>query len=66
MLNLTHVLILIVPKLEDPFVVVSDISWIRVGVVILQGGRPIDFGSREFSWLRGIIPLESYFRARLY
>lgn len=51
--------ILIVPKLEEPFVVVSDISWIRVGVVILQGGRPFAFGIREISLLRGIIPQES-------
>ena len=46
---LTHASILTLSKLAEPFEVVNDASLIGVGVIPLQGERPIAFESRKLS-----------------
>ena len=47
--SLTHVPILTLPNLGQPFEVVSDASLIGTRAVMVQRGRPIAFESRKFS-----------------
>jgi hypothetical protein len=46
---LTHAPVLTLPKLGEPFEVVSDASLLEAGAVLLQGGKPIAFESKKFS-----------------
>jgi hypothetical protein len=46
---LTHAPVLILPKLGEPFEVVTDVSLLESGAVLLQGSKPIAFESKKFS-----------------
>ena len=46
---LTHAPVLTLPKLGEPFEVVSDAPLLGAGAVLLQGGKPIAFESKKFS-----------------
>ena len=46
---LTHEPVLTLPKLGESFEVVSDVSLLGAGVILLQGGKPIAFDSKKFS-----------------
>ena len=47
--SLTHVPVLTLPKLKEPFEVISNASLIGTRAVIVQRGRLVAFESRKFS-----------------